>query len=181
MPDYEAPADWVTTTGGTARLAAHPARLRVRVRGADRHRGGRRWRSRIQDARGAQRPNRDRASWARLFAVIFLGISFLVGQLGVLPDPTEQQTVISQVTRTLVGSGPFFLLVQIATAVVLLLAANTSFADFPRLSSFLARDGFMPRVLPVPRRPAGLQLGHPAADVASPSCCSLPSVAASAP
>ena len=80
------------------------------------------------------------------FALIFLGLSFLAGQLGVLPDPTEQETVMSQVTAAFVGAGsPFHYLVQISTAVLLVLAANTSFADFPRLSSILARDGFLPR------------------------------------
>ncbi|MEP7378404.1 MAG: APC family permease [Chloroflexota bacterium] len=81
------------------------------------------------------------------FAVIFIGMSFLASQLGVVPDPTEQETIISQITRTFVGAGtPFHLLIQISTAVLLILAANTSFADFPRLSSFLARDGFLPRI-----------------------------------
>jgi hypothetical protein len=81
------------------------------------------------------------------FALIFLGISFLVGQLGIIPDPSEQETVISQVTRTFMGAGsPYHYLVQLSTAVLLVLAANTSFADFPRLSSFLARDGFLPRI-----------------------------------
>ena len=80
------------------------------------------------------------------FALIFLGISFLAGQLGVLPDPSEQVTVVSQVASTIVGEGsPYLWLVQIATALLLILAANTSFADFPRLSSILARDGFLPR------------------------------------
>lgn len=80
------------------------------------------------------------------FALIFLGLSFLAGQIGVLPDPTEQETVISQVTRSFVGAGtPFHYLVQVSTAVILILAANTAFADFPRLSSILARDGFLPR------------------------------------
>jgi amino acid transporter len=81
------------------------------------------------------------------FGLIFLGMSFLAGQLGILPDPTEQETVISQLTRTFVGAGtPFHYLVQVSTAVLLVLAANTAFADFPRLSSILARDGFLPRV-----------------------------------
>src|SRR3982751_4593648 len=81
------------------------------------------------------------------FGLIFLGMSFLVGQLGILPDPSEQETVVSQLTRTFVGAGtPFHYLVQVSTAVLLVLAANTSFADFPRLSSILARDGFLPRV-----------------------------------
>ena len=81
------------------------------------------------------------------FGSIFLGMSFLASQLGILPDPTEQETVISQLTRTFVGAGtPFHYLVQVSTAVLLVLAANTAFADFPRLSSILARDGFLPRV-----------------------------------
>jgi amino acid transporter len=81
------------------------------------------------------------------FGLIFLGMSFLASQLGVLPDPSEQETVVSQLTRTFVGAGtPFHYLVQVSTAVLLVLAANTSFADFPRLSSILARDGFLPRV-----------------------------------
>ena len=81
------------------------------------------------------------------FATVFLGISFLAAQLGIIPDPTEQVTVISQITSTFVGFGtPFHLLIMISTAVLLVLAANTSFADFPRLSNFLARDGFLPRI-----------------------------------
>jgi hypothetical protein len=81
------------------------------------------------------------------FGSIFLGMSFLASQLGILPDPTEQETVISQLTRTFVGGGsPYHYLVQVSTAVLLVLAANTAFADFPRLSSILARDGFLPRV-----------------------------------
>ena len=82
---------------------------------------------------------------AILFATLFMGISFLVSWFGILPDPDEQQTVLSILARHLTGDGPFLVLVQVATALILTLAANTSFADFPRLSSFLARDGFMPR------------------------------------
>ena len=48
-------------------------------------------------------------------------------------------------TRHIAGDGPYLVFVQVATALILTLAANTSFADFPRLSSFLARDGYMPR------------------------------------
>ena len=81
------------------------------------------------------------------FGLIFLGMSFLVGQLGILPDPSETETVVSQLTRSFVGAGtPYHLLVQASTALLLVLAANTSFADFPRLSSILARDSFLPRV-----------------------------------
>jgi amino acid transporter len=85
-------------------------------------------------------------TWAAiLFGTLFIGISLLVGILGIVPDPSEGQTVLSVLTRHLTGDGPYLVLVQVSTALLLTLAANTSFADFPRLSSFLARDGFMPR------------------------------------
>ncbi|MEO8511523.1 MAG: APC family permease, partial [Chloroflexota bacterium] len=85
-------------------------------------------------------------TWAAaIFGVLFVGIAFLVTTIGIIPDPTEQQTVLSQLVRHLTGDGPILVLAQVATALILVLAANTSFADFPRLSSFLARDGFMPR------------------------------------
>lgn len=81
-----------------------------------------------------------------LFGAIFLGMSFLAGQLGILPDPSEQETVISQLAGALVGSSsPFHYLVQLSTALILLLAANTAFADFPRLASILAKDRYVPR------------------------------------
>ena len=84
--------------------------------------------------------------WAAgIFATLFLGISSLASTIGVVPDPTEEQTVVSQVSRLVVGDGAFFIVIQVATVLVLALAANTAFADFPRLSSFLARDSFMPR------------------------------------
>jgi amino acid transporter len=85
-------------------------------------------------------------TWAAvIFGSFFLGISFLSSTVGIVPDPSEQQTVLSQLTRHLTGTGWYLYLVQFATALLLVLAANTSFADFPRLSSFLARDDFMPR------------------------------------
>ena len=81
-----------------------------------------------------------------LFATIFLGISFLATQIGVIPDPSEQETVISQIARTLFGGGtPFHYLIQLSTAFLLILAANTAFAGFPRLASILGKDRFLPR------------------------------------
>ncbi|MEO8246018.1 MAG: APC family permease [Chloroflexota bacterium] len=85
-------------------------------------------------------------TWAAvIFAVLFIGIGYLVVVTGIVPDSTEQETVLSQLTRLITGDGPYLYLVQISTALLLVLAANTSFADFPRLSSFLARDGYLPR------------------------------------
>ncbi len=85
------------------------------------------------------------ASQATIFGIIYLGISWLASSIHVIPDPHEVQTVLSLLTRQVTGEGWFLVLTQLATALILALAANTSFADFPRLSSFLARDGFMPR------------------------------------
>jgi amino acid transporter len=78
-----------------------------------------------------------------LVATMFLGLSWLAGVAGALPA-ANGETVISQVGRAVYGTGPIYYLFQLATTGVLILAANTSFADFPRLSSILARDGFMP-------------------------------------
>jgi amino acid transporter len=80
------------------------------------------------------------------FAAIFLGMSFLAGKLGILPDPSEQTTVVSQLARAFVGDSPYLYVIQISTALLLVLAANTAFADFPRLLSILARDRFVPRL-----------------------------------
>ncbi len=83
-----------------------------------------------------------------LFGSIFLGMSFLVTHIGILPDPTEHETVINQLAVSLVGQGsPYHYLVQFTTALILLLAANTAFADFPRLASILGKDRFLPRQL----------------------------------
>ncbi|NIS78824.1 MAG: amino acid permease [Anaerolineales bacterium] len=78
-----------------------------------------------------------------ILTTMFLGITFLANQVGATPSHAE--TVLSQIGRALFGEGPLYIGVQIATALILLLAANTAFADFPRLSYFMARDGYMPR------------------------------------
>ena len=81
-----------------------------------------------------------------LFATIFIGISFLASQIGVIPDLSERETVISQIARTLFGAGsPLHYLIQLSTAFLLILAANTAFAGFPRLASILGKDRFLPR------------------------------------
>jgi hypothetical protein len=79
-----------------------------------------------------------------LLGTMFLGLSYLAVQLQVLP--ADDETVISQIGRTVFGAGPLWVALQIATALILILAANTSFSDFPRLSSILARDRFLPRL-----------------------------------
>ncbi len=78
-----------------------------------------------------------------ILGTIFLGITFLAYAYGVVPR--EAESVVSQIARLTVGAGGFYFVIQVATALILVLAANTSYADFPRLASLLARDRFLPR------------------------------------
>lgn len=80
-----------------------------------------------------------------ILGTMFVGISYLASHLQIVP--THGETVLSQMARAILGQGLPYAVVQLATAFILLLAANTAFADFPRLSSFIARDGFLPRPL----------------------------------
>jgi amino acid transporter len=83
---------------------------------------------------------------AVILGILFLGITFLTGQVGAVPS--EDETVISQLARTVHNSrGLLYLATVVATTVILIMAANTSFAGFPRLSAMLAADGFLPRQL----------------------------------
>jgi amino acid transporter len=147
MPEYDAPAAWL------AAETAEPLGILLILRAFSSGSVALTGTEAVSNGVPAFRPPEPRHAQIVLilmgtfFGTIFLGMSFLASQLGVLPDPTEQETVISQLTRTFVGAGsPFHYLVQVSTAVLLVLAANTAFADFPRLSSILARDGFLPRV-----------------------------------
>ena len=84
---------------------------------------------------------------AVLLAVLFLGITFVADSFGVVPiDEPAPRTVISQVAAVIYGNQTIlFYLFQAFTALVLFLAANTSYNAFPRLAAILARDGYMPR------------------------------------
>ncbi|OGK99205.1 MAG: amino acid permease [Candidatus Rokubacteria bacterium RIFCSPHIGHO2_02_FULL_73_26] len=83
-------------------------------------------------------------AWLGAISVaMFLGITYLAYDLGIVPGGNE--TVVSKIARQLFGTGPVYFEIQAVTMLILLLAANTSFADFPRLSFFLARDRFIPR------------------------------------
>jgi amino acid transporter len=86
-----------------------------------------------------------------LLGVMFLGLSMLASKMHVAPYEKGVPTVISEIGRLTYGSGTLgqilFYSLQAATLLILVLAANTSFADFPRLASFAAADHFMPRQL----------------------------------
>jgi amino acid transporter len=81
----------------------------------------------------------------------FLAVSFLAAKLQVVPVEDESKSVLATIGQAVYGTSPlghvFFLILQIGTTLILILAANTSFADFPRLASFHAGDAFMPRQL----------------------------------
>ena len=146
LPEYTPPSEWLTAEAGGEALGILLI-LRAFSSGAAALTGV----EAISDGVPAFKPPEWRNAritlvWAAaIFAALFLGISFLASTIGIIPDPHEQQTVLSQVARIVVGEGAFFIVIQVATVLVLALAANTAFADFPRLSSFLARDSFMPR------------------------------------
>ena len=77
---------------------------------------------------------------------LFLGISYLTKMIGAVPS--ESETVVSQLARTIfAGRGTLYLMLIGATTVILIMAANTAFADFPRLGALVAKDGFLPRQL----------------------------------
>jgi hypothetical protein len=78
---------------------------------------------------------------------LFIGITYVATHLQL--HPSEHETIMSQMTRTITGGLPggaiLYYWVQLFTMLILILAANTGYQDFPRLSSFLAKDGYMPR------------------------------------
>jgi len=82
---------------------------------------------------------------AVLMGVLFLGSVGLTQYLAVVAG--SQETILSALARRLLGSGPAYLLIQSCTMLILVVAANTSFAGFPRLAAILAGDGFLPRQL----------------------------------
>lgn len=146
LPEYQAPAIWLDAEGGQA--LGILLLLRAFTSGAVALTGT----EAVSNGVTAFRPPSARNArivlimMGSLFAAIFLGISVLAGQLGIVPDPTEQETVISQLAATLVGAGtPFHYLIQISTAFLLVLAANTAFNGFPLLAGILGRDHYLPR------------------------------------
>jgi amino acid transporter len=80
-----------------------------------------------------------------ILALFFLGVSFLAQHYQVMP--TTSETVLSILGHHIFGGGPLYYALQYTTFAVLVLAANTAFADFPRLAGILAHDGYVPRQL----------------------------------
>lgn len=83
---------------------------------------------------------------ALILGSMLIGVTFLAGQVSAIPS--EHETLVSQISRTVFdGRGFLYLLTIIGTTVILVMAANTAFADFPRLGAITANDGFLPRQL----------------------------------
>jgi amino acid transporter len=82
---------------------------------------------------------------ALLLGTIFIGLTFVGMQYGVMATTPEGKTVLGQVGNAVFGSGFLFILLQISAALILFLACNTSFNAFPRLAAILAKDDCMPR------------------------------------
>lgn len=80
---------------------------------------------------------------AILLGTMFFGTTLLLHSTHILPN--DHETMLSQLTTLVFGRGGIYYALQVATAVILIIAANTSFAGFPRLAAFMANDGFVPR------------------------------------
>ncbi|OGO51694.1 MAG: hypothetical protein A2148_09960 [Chloroflexi bacterium RBG_16_68_14] len=91
----------------------------------------------------ARNANVTLAWMAGILAFFFLGLTVLAYQLDV--TPSETKTVVAQVAQGVFGTTPLFYIVQVTTTLILILAANTSFAGLPALASVMARDRFLPR------------------------------------
>jgi hypothetical protein len=82
-----------------------------------------------------------------LLGVMFIGITVLANRVHVVAGEEITETVISQIARSLYGVSPMYYITLAATTVILIMAANTSYADFPRLGALIAGDGFLPKQL----------------------------------
>lgn len=84
-----------------------------------------------------------------ILAVMFVGITFLANHYQIIPQEAHiagYESVTSQLAHHIVGNSPIYGIFQLATCLILILGANTAFADFPRLTWFLARDKFLPHL-----------------------------------
>ena len=82
-----------------------------------------------------------------LLAVMFIGITMLANQVHVIAGENVKETVISQIARSLYGLSPMYYITLTATTIILIMAANTSYAGFPFLSALIAGDNFLPKQL----------------------------------
>lgn len=146
LPDFTPPPDWLPATAAPLTLMLV---LRAFSSGAVALTGVEAISDSVQALKQPESSNaRATLTWmALLFATIFLGLSFLAWHSGIIPNPSEQETLVSQLTRLVIGTGWLHLIIQFSAAFLLIMAANTAFNGFPRLGSILAKDHFMPHQL----------------------------------
>jgi amino acid transporter len=82
-----------------------------------------------------------------LLCTMFVGITFLANNFPITVEANSESTTLSQISREIFGEGIIFYYIQFSTLLILSLAANTAFADFPRLASLIAADRYLPRQL----------------------------------
>ena len=80
---------------------------------------------------------------AAILSTFFVVTTILANQLDIIP--AHDQTVVAQIAEAVLGKNVFFYMVQVGTAMILILAANTAFSALPTLASVMARDGVMPK------------------------------------
>jgi len=78
-----------------------------------------------------------------IMLTLFIGTTALADLFDIVPR--DEETVVSQLARAIFGGGPLYYYLQGVSTLILILAANTAFADFPRLAFFMSRDGYLPR------------------------------------
>ncbi|MEX2147251.1 MAG: APC family permease [Candidatus Rokuibacteriota bacterium] len=78
-----------------------------------------------------------------IMVILFLGTTALAGLYDIVPQ--DKETVVSQLAWQIFGGGAPYYFLQVVSMLILIFAANTAFADFPRLAYFMARDGYLPR------------------------------------
>jgi amino acid transporter len=86
---------------------------------------------------------------AAILVTLFIGVTVIAQLLNIKPEALnaeERETLVSQIARNIFGETPFYFIMMAATVAILVLAANTAYSDFPRLSWFLARDKFLPHL-----------------------------------
>ena len=132
-------------TGGTLELVRAAARVLVGRGRADRRRGDLQRRARVPAQRVEERGHHPRVDGARSSARCSWACRSSPTTCS--PYPSEKVTVFAQMGKQVFGDNVVFWVLQLTTAGILTLAANTAYADFPRLSSIIARDGYLPRQL----------------------------------
>lgn len=146
LPQYQPNASDVAHLGGATAAVSAMLLLRSFASGAVALSGVEAMSNGVPAFREPETSNaKQTLTWmALIFGALFAGLTFLASRMQVVPDPNEVETLVSRVARTIIGVGPFYWVVQGAAALMLAIAANTSYADFPRLANIMSLDRYLP-------------------------------------